>query len=216
MGENCLGGTTATSSPESFRDHALLHLAVMAEKMFNIQRSATHNAAELQDFLKDLNDWEGDIKRKDDQLKKTTSKDSNKNGGMKNLPPVRGSVPSSNTAAAASSSSKGGSKKKEKMDLDKNNDKENGVGSGSGDARKMASGKSSTAASSSTDSSSFTTTNASLKKPSVPRDYRAWDKINVDAMLAELEIAEEDRVKKVEESSEEEDETSSSEEEEDE
>merc|ERR1712142_298206 len=111
MGENCLGGTTATSSPESFRDHALLHLAVMAEKMFNIQRLATHNAAELQDFLKDLNDWEGDIKKKDDQLKKTTSKDSDKNEVKKNLPPVRGSVPSSNTASS-SSPSKGGSKKK--------------------------------------------------------------------------------------------------------
>merc|ERR1712142_1059921 len=114
MGENCLGGTTATSSPESFRDHALLHLAVMAEKMFNIQRSATHNAAELQDFLKDLNDWEGDIKRKDDQLKKTTCKDSDKNEVKKNLPPVRGSIPSSNTASSSSSSSKGGSKKKKK------------------------------------------------------------------------------------------------------
>merc|ERR1712142_1087012 len=155
MGENCLGGTTATSSPESFRDHALLHLAVMAEKMFNIQRSATHNAAELQDFLKDLNDWEGDIKRKDDQLKKTTSKDSDKNEMKKNLPPVRGSVPSSNTS---SSSSKGGSKKKkkEKVVLDKNNDKENGVSSGSGYARKMAFGKSSTAVSSSESSSSTT------------------------------------------------------------
>ena len=39
-----------------------------AEKAMELQFQVRQNAAELNDFLKDLGDWETEIKRKDEQL----------------------------------------------------------------------------------------------------------------------------------------------------
>jgi len=146
--------------------------------MFDMQRSATRNATELQDFLKDLNDWEGDIKKKDDQLKSSTKKEDGKS-----LPPVRGSQQQST----------------EKKKKDGRKGKENSMGNDStrGNADKEISpssgAKSATSAAKCASHSASTAAKSSdnPKKPSVPRDYRAWDKINVDEMLADLEIKEE-------------------------
>ena len=43
----------------------------MAERSFQLQQEIRNNAQELGDFLKELSKWENDIKRKDDELKKT-------------------------------------------------------------------------------------------------------------------------------------------------
>ena len=47
----------------------------MAESSFQLQQQIKNNAQELGDFLKELNKWEGDIKRKDEELKKTAEID---------------------------------------------------------------------------------------------------------------------------------------------
>jgi len=54
----------------------------MAEKSFTLQQQIRHNAEELGDFLKDLNKWESDIKRQDDELKKSAEIE-------KIVPPIR-------------------------------------------------------------------------------------------------------------------------------
>ena len=51
----------------------------MAEKSFTLQQQIRHNAEELGDFLKDLNKWERDIKRQDDELKKSAEIEKVKN-----------------------------------------------------------------------------------------------------------------------------------------
>ena len=43
----------------------------MADKALHLQHQIKENAQELGDFLSELNKWEKDIKRKDDELKKT-------------------------------------------------------------------------------------------------------------------------------------------------
>ena len=43
----------------------------MAEKSFQLQQQIRSNAQELGDFLNELNKWESDIKRKDEELKRS-------------------------------------------------------------------------------------------------------------------------------------------------
>jgi len=100
--------------------------------MFQIQRSATHNATDLQNFLKDLNDWEGDIKRKDDKLKSGPKEEGA-------LPPVRGTR----------KKQKGKQIESNKIDKDVEGQE--------------------------------------LKRNPLPRDPRAWDKVDVDKMLLEID-----------------------------
>ncbi len=45
----------------------------MAEKALQLQHQIRENAQELGDFLGDLNKWEKDIKKKDEELKKTNA-----------------------------------------------------------------------------------------------------------------------------------------------
>ena len=40
------------------------------EKMLNLQMQMRENNLELQDYLRDLDNWEGDIKKKEEKLKK--------------------------------------------------------------------------------------------------------------------------------------------------
>ena len=47
----------------------------MAENPFQFQQQIKHNAQELGDFLRELSKWEGDIKRKDEELKRTAEID---------------------------------------------------------------------------------------------------------------------------------------------
>ena len=45
------------------------------DKFINIQCQMRENQRELQDYLKDLESWEEDIKKKDEALKHTTNKE---------------------------------------------------------------------------------------------------------------------------------------------
>ena len=93
--------------------------------------------------MKDLNDWEGDIKKKDDQLKTSTKKEDSQS-----LPPVRGSQQSSG--------------KKKDVKRGEENFKECNL-RGRDDAEKA----------SSNSPCSTSPSPAKLKKPSGPRDYQA-------------------------------------------
>ena len=42
-----------------------------ADKAMQLQFQVRQNASEVNDFLKDLGDWETEIKRKDEQLQKS-------------------------------------------------------------------------------------------------------------------------------------------------
>ena len=42
-----------------------------ADNAMELQFQVRQNASELNDFMKDLGDWEADIKRKDEQLQKS-------------------------------------------------------------------------------------------------------------------------------------------------
>ncbi|XP_019634974.1 PREDICTED: RNA polymerase II-associated protein 3-like [Branchiostoma belcheri] len=53
------------------------------DKALEIQMQVRQNASEMQDFLKDLDDWEDDIKKKDEQLK------TQQGGHEPVLPPIR-------------------------------------------------------------------------------------------------------------------------------
>ena len=44
-----------------------------AEKMLEFQQQVRHNNEDLQDYLRDLNNWETAIKQKDDKLRHETS-----------------------------------------------------------------------------------------------------------------------------------------------
>ena len=43
----------------------------MAEKALNLQKQIRENAQDLGDFLSDLNKWEKDIKKDDEELKRS-------------------------------------------------------------------------------------------------------------------------------------------------
>ncbi len=45
----------------------------MADQAFLLQKQIRDNAQDLGDFLGDLNRWEQDIKKKDEELKKTNA-----------------------------------------------------------------------------------------------------------------------------------------------
>ena len=56
---------------------ALQELKWDQNKLINIQHQMKQNNEELQDFLRDLDSWQSDIKMKDEKLKEQTG-DSNK------------------------------------------------------------------------------------------------------------------------------------------
>lgn len=57
------------------------------EKMLNLQMQMRENNLELQDYLRDLDNWEGEMKKKEENLKEPDNTD----GSSAKLPPVRNS-----------------------------------------------------------------------------------------------------------------------------
>lgn len=57
------------------------------EKMLNLQMQMRENNLELQDYLRDLDNWEGEMKKKEEKLKEPDNTD----GSSAKLPAVRNS-----------------------------------------------------------------------------------------------------------------------------
>ena len=60
------------STQGSFRSASLVtwQFKMAAERALGLQLQVRQNAAELQDYLRDLDRWESDIKQKDEELRK--------------------------------------------------------------------------------------------------------------------------------------------------
>jgi len=65
------------------RDYILYNSTIIMDNVVNVQREVKQNAEEIQDYLRDLNNWTEDIQKKDEQLRKAKKKEDQL------LPPIR-------------------------------------------------------------------------------------------------------------------------------